>query len=235
MFIFLIWKLVLGKNSGSSRPMPQVLFLQKWTKVSVNGGSSTPFWPRVRLALRVLFLSFVEILHLMISYNILCMLHNGGYSQTTWVVVTLLAASNHENVSHTHMGGAQKGATGLRRGKCIRLAKVLPEATKIHKDFNLTQIRPIQVFVNSCEFIPGRRNSLMSCKMHVKQFQGSTLLDGKQKQSSVSQQPITAKQNFAKGEPICCFCAGTTSQIMGSSATPCWCRRPFSAHVLACI
>lgn len=34
---------------------------------------------------------------------------------------------------------------------------------------------------------------------------------------SVSQQAITAKQNFAKGEPICCFCAGTTSHIMGSS------------------
>ena len=65
---------MLGRNSGSSRPMPQVLFLQKWTKVSVNGRSSTPFWPRVRLALRVLFVSFAEILHLMISYDILCII-----------------------------------------------------------------------------------------------------------------------------------------------------------------
>lgn len=230
MFIFLIWKLVLGRNSGSSRPMPQVLFLQKWTKVSVNGGSSTPFWPRVRLALRVLFASFAEILHLMISYDILCMLHNGGYSQTTWVVVTLLAASNHANVSHTHGRSSERCDWSTER----QMYPPGQSLARSYKDFNATQIRPIQVFVNSCEFIPGRRNSLMSCKMHVKQFQGSTLMDGKQKQSSVSQQPITAKQNFAKGEPICCFCAGATSQIMGSSATRCWCRRPFSAHVLAC-
>lgn len=44
------------------------------------------------------------------------------------------------------MGGALKGATCLRRGKCIRLAKVLPEATKI-----LTQPKFVQFkFVNSC-------------------------------------------------------------------------------------
>ena len=112
-------------------------------------------------------------------------LHNGGYSQTSWVVVTLLVAfplrktSNHENVSHTHWRGAQKGAT------CLRLERQMyTPGQSLARSYNhLTQPKFVQFkFVNSCEFIPGRGNSLMSCKMHVKQFQGSTMINMRRRQ-----------------------------------------------------
>ena len=117
----------------------------------------------------------------------------------------------HANESHTYGRSSERCDLSTER-------QMYPPGQSLARSYkDLTQPKFVQFkFVNSCEFIPGRGNSLMSCKMHVKQFQGSTFVDGKQKQSSVSQQPITAKQNCAKGEPICCFCAGTSPLLMSS-------------------